>query len=199
MTNQKFDKEKLRMELIPAEFMEATANGLGYGANKYSPGNWAQQPGFDYSRLYGALLRHLTAWSRGEDSDPESGNHHLDHAACMLCFLICHIRRGLGKDDRVEIGLASLGSKECQSQSSGPLSGKASGSTDTHQECTEHDLLSAYHLETAPSLLAQKWLYENLPEVARTNPPQVPGQVDHARTSGYRVPSVTYSEKQDQY
>ena len=102
----KFDKEKLRMELIPPEFEEATARGLTYGANKYSAGNWACGDGFEWSRLYGALRRHLSAWAKGEDIDPESGNHHLDHACCMLAFLVAHVQRRHGKDDRELVGIS---------------------------------------------------------------------------------------------
>lgn len=104
MTNLKFDEEKVRLELVPPEFIIACGRGLTFGAKKYSPGNWAKQPGFDYSRLYGALMRHLTAYWSGEDNDPESGLPHLDHAACMLSFLIASIARDIGRDDRINIG-----------------------------------------------------------------------------------------------
>lgn len=103
---QKFDTEKLRIELVPPELIMAAANGCTYGARKYSAGNWATGSGFEWSRLYGGLQRHLQAFWSGEDIDPESGNHHLDHAACMLAFLIAHIRRQHGTDDRVAVGAA---------------------------------------------------------------------------------------------
>ena len=105
LTPLKHDQEKLRMELIPPEFEEATARGLTYGARKYSAGNWASGEGFEWSRLYGGLRRHLSAWSKGEDIDPESGNHHLDHACCMLAFLVAHVQRKHGKDDRQKVGI----------------------------------------------------------------------------------------------
>lgn len=103
---QKFDNEKNMLELIPPEFLQWTAVGLTYGAKKYAPGNWATGAGFDHSRLYGALQRHLNAYWGGEDIDPESGNHHLAHAGCMLAFLIAHVARGFGHDDRVDIGVS---------------------------------------------------------------------------------------------
>jgi hypothetical protein len=106
LTPLKFDKEKIRLELIPPEFLWATGRGLSYGARKYSPGNWATGEGFEWSRLYGALQRHLTQWNGGEDYDAESGNHHLDHACCMLAFLVAHIERKHGKDDRRETGVS---------------------------------------------------------------------------------------------
>lgn len=106
-TPLKFDKEKIRLELIPPEFLWATGRGLTYGARKYSPGNWATGEGFEWSRLYGGLQRHLTQWNGGEDIDPESGNHHLDHACCMLAFLVAHVERKKGVDDRYKNGAAA--------------------------------------------------------------------------------------------
>ncbi len=103
----KLDSKKLRIELIPPEFLFATARGMTYGAEKYAAGNWATGDGFDWSRLYGALQRHLNSFWSGEDIDEESGNHHLDHAACMLAFLIAHRDRELGTDDRKEIGVTN--------------------------------------------------------------------------------------------
>lgn len=101
----KFDGDKLRFELIPPELLEGAARGLTFGAKKYSAGNWATGSGFEWSRLFGGLMRHLWAFWRGEDIDPESGNHHLDHAACMLAFLIAHVKRKHGTDDRVSVGV----------------------------------------------------------------------------------------------
>ena len=81
----KYDADKLRVDLIDPWFLEATAKGLTFGAMKYGENNWLG--GMQVSRCYGALLRHLLAWYLGEDIDPDSGNHHFDHAACMLMFL----------------------------------------------------------------------------------------------------------------
>lgn len=108
MSPLKFDQDKVRLELIPPEFLWATGRGLTYGARKYAPGNWCVGDGFDWSRLYGGLQRHLVAWASGEDLDPESGNNHLDHACCMLAFLVAHVQRKHGKDDRQKTGMSHL-------------------------------------------------------------------------------------------
>lgn len=100
------DDGKERMDLIPPEFLLATARALGFGAKKYAPGNWAQIPGFDYSRVYASLQRHLVKWQSGEELDPESGMGHLDHACCNLAFLVAMQARGIGMDDRVMNGVA---------------------------------------------------------------------------------------------
>jgi len=65
--------------------MLGTAEVLMLGANKYGDRNW--ELGIDYSRVYGAILRHLFAWFSGEDCDKETSKNHLHHASCELMFL----------------------------------------------------------------------------------------------------------------
>ena len=95
----KDDNAKTRYDLLPPELLEETARVLTFGAQKYSAHNWAQ--GASWSRYFSAMMRHMWAWWRGEDNDPETGFSHLAHAACCLSFLIAYQRRGLGVDDRV--------------------------------------------------------------------------------------------------
>lgn len=102
----KFDGGKIRLELIPPELVEGAGRALTFGARKYAAGNWALPPGFDWSRLLGGLKRHITEFEKGNDLDPESNLCHLDHASCMLAFLMAHRARGIGRDDRTEIGVA---------------------------------------------------------------------------------------------
>lgn len=82
----KFDESKVRMELLPIDALIGIAEIFTFGAKKYDSWNWAK--GIQYSRLYGALLRHITAWYKGEEVDPESGKSHLYHAGCCLMMLI---------------------------------------------------------------------------------------------------------------
>ncbi len=82
---RKDDAEKNRTDLYPPASYLATCRALTYGEKKYAAWNWAK--GIQYSRVYGALLRHLFAWFCGQHKDPESGLHHLDHAGCCLAFL----------------------------------------------------------------------------------------------------------------
>lgn len=81
----KHDGDKVRMDLLPIEALVGTAQVLTFGAAKYEDDNWRK--GIKYNRLYGAALRHLTAWYAGEDLDPESGLSHLHHAGCCIAFL----------------------------------------------------------------------------------------------------------------
>lgn len=84
---KKFDEGKLRMDLVDPEFVRTMAAVLAMGAQKYGADNW--QDVYDAKARYtAALLRHITAWQCGETKDPESGIHHLGHAACNLMFLL---------------------------------------------------------------------------------------------------------------
>jgi hypothetical protein len=80
------DHGKLMVQLVPPALVEQTARVLGYGAKKYARNNW--QRGMRWSEVSGALERHLMAWKRGEDMDPESGEMHLAHLACCVAFLL---------------------------------------------------------------------------------------------------------------
>lgn len=95
----KDDIGKLQWGLMPWDALTGIMRILMYGAKKYTARNWEQ--GFDYSRLYSALQRHLISWWQlREKDDPESRLPHLWHAGCCILFLIAHEIRGIGHDDR---------------------------------------------------------------------------------------------------
>jgi hypothetical protein len=81
---------KTPIHLITPQFIEGVAAILQHGANKYAPNNW--MAGMSWSTVFGGVMRHLWAWFRGEELDPESGLPHLCHAACGIMFLhwYCH-------------------------------------------------------------------------------------------------------------
>tara|TARA_R110000737_G_scaffold251008_1_gene260587 strand:+ start:145 stop:975 length:831 start_codon:yes stop_codon:yes gene_type:complete len=70
--------------------------------------NW--ELGMDWSRTFGALMRHMWYWWAGKgpttksflfgSTDEETGHSHLWHAACCLAFLVTYEERNVGKDDR---------------------------------------------------------------------------------------------------
>ncbi|WP_439392598.1 dATP/dGTP diphosphohydrolase domain-containing protein [Bradyrhizobium sp. PMVTL-01] len=94
----KFDAGKARIDLIAPEMLFGTAEILTFGAEKYGERNW--EKGMSWSRPFGALMRHLWAWWRGEKNDAETGKPHLWHASCCLMFLIAFEARSEGTDDR---------------------------------------------------------------------------------------------------
>lgn len=94
----KKDDGKNRLELLDPAWLEEVGKVLTFGAKKYEDHNWRK--GFAWSRLFGAALRHIFAFVRGEDKDPETGLSHLAHASCCLMFLTNHYLTGIGTDDR---------------------------------------------------------------------------------------------------
>lgn len=83
----KADVSKPRWDILPWEAVQAVVEVLTYGAKKYAPDNWRKVEGGRW-RYYGAAMRHLVAWWRGERNDPETGMHHLAHAGCCVLFLL---------------------------------------------------------------------------------------------------------------
>lgn len=88
-----------RYEQIPAWPLAEVARCYGFGQEKYERGNFLK--GYAWSLSTDALLRHIHAWRAGESRDPESGLHHLAHAAFHLFALMQFERAGLGTDDRM--------------------------------------------------------------------------------------------------
>lgn len=84
---KKFDQNKLRWSLLPISAVEKIIQVLMYGSDKYSDFNWAKVSNRK-ERYVNAAMRHLTAYMRGEEKDPESGLEHLAHCACSLLFLL---------------------------------------------------------------------------------------------------------------
>lgn len=98
----KHDDGKTDWSLVPFEALEGMADVLTFGAKKYASWNWTDGGGFSYSRVLRSCLRHIFAFMRGEDNDPESGLSHISHAQCNLLFLAYYIRdkKKFNKDDR---------------------------------------------------------------------------------------------------
>ena len=91
----KHDQGKVRVELLSPIALEEIAKVLTFGAKKYGDNNWRK--GLNYTRLIGAAFRHLLAFMRGEDMDPESGLNHLAHLGCCVMMLLEQVL--LGKEE----------------------------------------------------------------------------------------------------
>ena len=92
MSGIKHDAGKLPFELLPWDAISEVAAVLRFGAGKYGVRNWER--GLMCGRLYGALLRHVSAWWQGEDCDPETGLSHMAHASCCALMLLAYDERG---------------------------------------------------------------------------------------------------------
>lgn len=97
----KKDADKTPIELVPPELIFSVADVLDFGAKKYAPRGWEE--GMKWSRVFGALMRHMWDWWRGENFDPETGKSHLHHAGCCISFLIAYEARKVGEDDRPKL------------------------------------------------------------------------------------------------
>lgn len=95
---RKDDATKARLDLIPPELLFAVGDILNFGSVKYGERNW--EKGMAWSRVFGALMRHMWAWWGGEKGDSETGKSHLWHAGCCIAFLIAYEQRAIGTDDR---------------------------------------------------------------------------------------------------
>lgn len=95
---RKDDAGKLPYHLLPSDAVEEVLRVLDFGSRKYAPRNW--EKGMVWSRPFSALMRHMWAWWRGENRDPETGLSHLAHAGCCILFLLDYYGRAAGKDDR---------------------------------------------------------------------------------------------------
>lgn len=88
--NDRLDN-KLQWELLPLALVKKVVEVYHFGAKKYGPNNW-QTLENGYDRYKAAMLRHIVCFEEGEKIDPDSGLHHLAHAAwnalAMLYFAL---------------------------------------------------------------------------------------------------------------
>lgn len=81
-----------RYDLIPAEPLRMLAELYGKGAFKYDERNW--EKGYEFSKSFSALQRHMWLFWAGEDIDDEMGLPHTIcaawHAFVMTEFLRTH-------------------------------------------------------------------------------------------------------------
>ena len=79
----KNDAEKLRYDLIPPEPLAKVAYVYTMGARKYTDHNWRK--GMAWSRVIGAMMRHVETFRQGTSIDPKDGQYVL--ASVVWCAL----------------------------------------------------------------------------------------------------------------
>lgn len=95
----KYDSDKLRFDLIPADALEEVARVFTYGAKKYGDRNW--EKGLSYNRLFGAMMRHAWSWWKGEINDSENKCHHLSSVIfCALALIHFDLVKAKHLDNR---------------------------------------------------------------------------------------------------
>lgn len=95
----KYDKDKLRLDLLPFDALMEVAEVYSMGSHKYADRNWER--GLKYMRIVGALLRHLFAWILGEERAKDDKQRHLASVVwCGLALLTYELRGMKSFDDR---------------------------------------------------------------------------------------------------
>jgi hypothetical protein len=107
----RFSEGKIRYDLVAPWAMEQIAKVYTYGTIKYDDDNWWKGLSWKKNAL-GCIFRHVWAWIRGEVNDPESGLHHLAHAAWNCMTLMEYERNKIGVDDRIPYGLDLMDNEE---------------------------------------------------------------------------------------
>lgn len=94
----RYNQGKPAMHLIPMDALVALAEHYGRGAEKYAPRNW--ENGLKWNEeCASSLLRHLAAWSQGEEKDVE-GFYHDVAILWNAMALVTYRLRQIGLDDR---------------------------------------------------------------------------------------------------
>jgi hypothetical protein len=94
----KLDEGKLRYDLLPPLAMDELVRVYTFGVQKYAARNW--EKGLPWTKWFAAIMRHVMDWLKGENLDPESGIHHMAHAAWNCLALTEYYLRKTGQDDR---------------------------------------------------------------------------------------------------
>ena len=95
---KRYTQGKPAMHLIPMDALVALAEHYGRGAEKYAPRNW--ENGLKWNEeCASSLLRHLAAWSQGEEKDVE-GFYHDVAILWNAMALVTYRLRETGTDDR---------------------------------------------------------------------------------------------------
>jgi hypothetical protein len=94
-----------RLGAVDPAALLRVAEVAGFGAEKYARYNFAR--GYEWSKSFDALQRHMLAFWNGEDIDAEFGTPHLAHAAWHCLTLLTFLERGIGTDDRLATLIAA--------------------------------------------------------------------------------------------
>jgi hypothetical protein len=96
--------KKAQHHLTPTTALEEMAGAFELGAKKYGAFNWREKT-VSASTYVSAAKRHIDAWWERQETDPESGRHHLGHALACLAILIDAQKFKNLVDDRPKVGL----------------------------------------------------------------------------------------------
>lgn len=90
---------RVRFSSVPMNVVAEAALGMTEGMSKYGRHNY-RVAGARASVQYDAVMRHVSAWWEGEDTDAKSGLSHVTKAITALLVLRDCMMRGIMIDDR---------------------------------------------------------------------------------------------------
>jgi len=96
---KRYNKDKVRIDLIPPEPLNEVAKVFTVGANKYGDYNWMK--GMNWSTVIASLERHLNAFKTGQDYDEETGLYHMAHLVANGMFLLQYYKTFPQGDNRI--------------------------------------------------------------------------------------------------
>ena len=97
---------KSPLHLVPGSATAYISMGLKEGAHKYGAFNWRATK-VETMTYVGAALRHLAAFTDGQDTDVDSGYPHLAHAMASLAILVDALEGDFAVDNRPPPGPAA--------------------------------------------------------------------------------------------
>ena len=86
-TQARKNTKDVRLDLIPPDSLWQVARVYGIGAQEYGDNDWRK--GAPYSRWIAAMERHIALYKAGQNTDSDSGVHHLAHAI-FHCLALIH-------------------------------------------------------------------------------------------------------------
>jgi len=105
MSGTKHDEGKPDLTLLNYSFLSQVSEAMMFGAKKYGRDNY--RSGISNVRILGAVLRHAYKYLNGQDTDEESGIHHLAHAAAGINMFFGIEDAGTAEDVRPEDRVAT--------------------------------------------------------------------------------------------
>lgn len=93
----RYNEGKVQTREIDPNFILGIGEVLTKSRAKYDHFNWCKPT--KLSTPYESLMRHLLAFQSGEETDKETGSHHLLHAATNLMFMYYHITNNPEESD----------------------------------------------------------------------------------------------------
>lgn len=92
-------KKAPTLSVIPASAILVLGQVMALGASKYGRFNYREK-NVAATVYIDAMMRHLVAWSAGQDTDPESNVSHLGHVLACASILLDAQEAGCLVDDR---------------------------------------------------------------------------------------------------